>query len=261
MARAILSSQLLSPATTRRWMKPVTHTSSLTTSIGAAWEIQRISTDRVVDLYTKEGDLGSYAAMLTLIPDYDVGFTVLTAGDTAVPAMQILSEKIVDQFLPALGRASRSQSKAMLTGEFRSPTINSSVSLGVDDGPGLVVTKWLSNGTDLLSPAFQKTIGTKFSGVRLFPTGLKTTQAMAQKGNYTAASSTATATRVSWRAVFQRPVATDESAFADKCPDWADFTEVVYGGKLLSEFVFGLAGGNVTGLEIPALRVSLRKSQ
>jgi hypothetical protein len=33
-----------------------------------------------VDFYTKDGTLGAYARNLILIPDYDVGFTVLDAG-------------------------------------------------------------------------------------------------------------------------------------------------------------------------------------
>jgi hypothetical protein len=33
-----------------------------------------------VDFYTKNGTLGVYARYLILIPDYDVGFTVLDAG-------------------------------------------------------------------------------------------------------------------------------------------------------------------------------------
>jgi hypothetical protein len=37
-------------------------------------------TRRAVDFYTKDGTLGAYARNLILIPDYDVGFTVLDAG-------------------------------------------------------------------------------------------------------------------------------------------------------------------------------------
>ena len=55
-------------------MKPVTHTSSLTSSVGAPWEIFRMKIPRgVVDLYTKGGDIGVYSSLLVLVPDYDVG--------------------------------------------------------------------------------------------------------------------------------------------------------------------------------------------
>ncbi len=39
--RAVLGSRQLSPAQTRRWMKPVSHTADPLTSIGAPWEISR----------------------------------------------------------------------------------------------------------------------------------------------------------------------------------------------------------------------------
>lgn len=60
--RDILRSVQLSPSVTRRWMKPLAHTSELTLSVGAPWEILRIksniSTGHSIDLYTKGGSLG-----------------------------------------------------------------------------------------------------------------------------------------------------------------------------------------------------------
>lgn len=69
---AILNSTLIPPNVTRKWMKPVTHSASLTFSIGAPWEISRYvhpSTGKVTDLYTKLGDSGAYTGILVLIPD------------------------------------------------------------------------------------------------------------------------------------------------------------------------------------------------
>ena len=60
-SEAILSNKLLSPIETRKWMKPISHTSSLGYSVGAPWEILRSNTltkdRRVIDVYTKSGDL------------------------------------------------------------------------------------------------------------------------------------------------------------------------------------------------------------
>ncbi|KAF2211049.1 hypothetical protein CERZMDRAFT_44215, partial [Cercospora zeae-maydis SCOH1-5] len=77
---SILNHTLLSAEATRKWMKPVTHTASLTYSIGAPWEIVRYvspSSGKVIDIYTKLGDSGSYSAMLGLIPEFNAGFTYL----------------------------------------------------------------------------------------------------------------------------------------------------------------------------------------
>ena len=83
LGRAILQSTLLSKAQTRRWMKPVSHTADIAISVGAPWEIHRVvvpSTKRVVDLYTKSGGIGAYTSKLILIPDFDVGFSILAAS-------------------------------------------------------------------------------------------------------------------------------------------------------------------------------------
>src|ERR1700761_4052160 len=87
---SLLSSSLLSPAQARRWLKPVTHTSSTSFSVGRPWEITMVppsaSGDRpAVEIYGKEGNLGHYSAYLALIPDYQVGLAVLAADDKTQP--------------------------------------------------------------------------------------------------------------------------------------------------------------------------------
>ena len=50
---ALANSTLLDPVVTREWMKPHTHTASLTTSFGAPWEIVRYvnpKTGKVTDI-------------------------------------------------------------------------------------------------------------------------------------------------------------------------------------------------------------------
>lgn len=73
LGRAILSSQLLSPAQTQGWLKPASSTASLDFSVGGPWEMYRTSgltvDGRVIDLYTKSGDLAQYTSVLGLVPD------------------------------------------------------------------------------------------------------------------------------------------------------------------------------------------------
>lgn len=77
---ALANSTLLDPALTREWMKPHSHTASLTTSFGAPWEIVRYvnaETGKVTDIYTKLGDSGAYGGQVAIIPDYGCGWTFL----------------------------------------------------------------------------------------------------------------------------------------------------------------------------------------
>lgn len=59
LGQSILNHTLLSSASTRRWLKPWAHTAVWQQAVGLAWEIARWPVDdRIVDVYTKQGDLG-----------------------------------------------------------------------------------------------------------------------------------------------------------------------------------------------------------
>jgi hypothetical protein len=140
LGRAILKTTLLSPAQTRRWMKPVTHTSSITASVGAPWEIFRVPTKRgVIDLYTKRGDLGVYAGIIVLCPDYDIGFTILSAAareSIADASVTVLADIITQTFLPAVEAAAKDNAASTFAGTYKATNaINSSITFIVDGGP------------------------------------------------------------------------------------------------------------------------------
>lgn len=59
LGQSILNNTQLSPASTRRWLKPWSHTAVWQQSMGLAWEITRWPIgDRIVDVYAKQGDFG-----------------------------------------------------------------------------------------------------------------------------------------------------------------------------------------------------------
>lgn len=61
LGQSILSNTLLPPTSTRRWLKPWAHTAVWQQAMGLAWEIARWPVDdRIVDVYTKQGDLGMF---------------------------------------------------------------------------------------------------------------------------------------------------------------------------------------------------------
>lgn len=163
---AILNSTLLSPSKTRKWMKPITHTASLTYSVGASWEIIRYfhpSTSKVTDVYTKQGGSGYYSGVVALMPDYGAGFSILSAytnGSERLLATNIILDHITDAILPALDAQATAEARYNFVGSYISTdfVLNSSVTIALDetivsDTPsGLSTTSWISNGTRLCPP-------------------------------------------------------------------------------------------------------------
>ncbi|KAH7348865.1 beta-lactamase/transpeptidase-like protein [Rhexocercosporidium sp. MPI-PUGE-AT-0058] len=275
IGRSILSSQILSPSLTRRWMKPVTHTASLRTSIGAPWEIQRVvlpASGRVVDLYTKSGKLGVYGGYMILVPDYDVGFTLLQAG--AGLNTDVMAGFVVDVFLPALEKAARLQAMTVFTGEYEVETegVNSTFTLSSSEGqPGLILTNWINNGSllhplipiliplaigdiETASATLQRykdgfpLIDPESITINLYPTGLRTPSA--DGGEI-----------VAFRAGFDIiSEVEDTSPFADGLSPWSIADVFIYGNKGLDEFLFKMDGeGRVVGVENPFLRLVFGK--
>ncbi|KAK5451815.1 hypothetical protein LTS15_007538 [Exophiala xenobiotica] len=174
--QAILSYRLLPGFVTRRWMKPTTFTSQWQSVVGAPWEIYRITvpTDtiinasRIVDTYTKSGDIGVYSTYFGLVPDYNIGITVMAAGDDPNRQVPPIRGTLVDIFYRAAEAAAKEQAKNAFTGTFKSTDRNSSITLAVDGGPGVKVEQWISNGTNFLTQEYLAS----YADFRLFPTDL-----------------------------------------------------------------------------------------
>jgi hypothetical protein len=180
IGRALLNYTLLSPVQTRRWMKPMAFTTDPMVSIGAPWEIFRIPyANRTLDLYTKNGGYRGYAAEWILIPDFDFGFSILTASalepSPGGSLVYYIIDMVANMVLPELEIIAREQSNASFAGYYSSTQVNSSITIVVDDKPGLLVTQWVSNSTDLLQN-YKMIAGGSDSTIeyRLQPNGLYT---------------------------------------------------------------------------------------
>ncbi|KAE9381499.1 putative beta-lactamase [Stipitochalara longipes BDJ] len=173
IGRSILGSTLIKPAITRRWLKPRGFVSNPFTAVGAPWEIIRLQTSpnsRIVDLYTKEGDLPGYSSQFVLIPDYNIGFSILSSGANPTTNNVILADMITDTILPSIETAAREEVDLLYTGTYTSPSkdLNSSITINTDaTKPGLGVTSWISNGTNMINSPITA------PDIRLYPTGLK----------------------------------------------------------------------------------------
>ncbi|KAF2679526.1 beta-lactamase/transpeptidase-like protein, partial [Lentithecium fluviatile CBS 122367] len=182
IGRSILNSTLLDGNITRAWLKPTSYTSSIYGNVGRPWEIFRAAdigpSKRLVDLYTKGGDLGPYHTNLALVPDYGIGFALAVGG---VGSHIWLDNLIVGVLFPALEAAAREQADVAYAGTYTATNgLNSTLVLETDSTlPGLGISRWISNGTDMLSVLAE--LDTSIpnpepltaSAVRVYPTNLE----------------------------------------------------------------------------------------
>lgn len=238
--RAILNSTLLSPNITRAWLKPVTFTSSFTGAVGRPWEIFRApigdpSNNRVVDLYTKGGTLPTFQSIIALMPDFNVGFVVLLSTDST--SQFPIAELIANTLIPALDEAGREEADAAFSGHYVAEgPLNSSVTISSKaNEAGLILSFWISNGTDMLLD-----INPSGSQFRLFPSNVDANNA----------------TISAWKAVPDLPL----TIMFGTCISWLQVGRNSYGKNVLDDFVFELGDdGKATSLSIKALKVVLER--
>ncbi|EON95975.1 putative beta-lactamase family protein [Phaeoacremonium minimum UCRPA7] len=228
LGRAIFKNTLLTGPQTRRWLKPVVMTSELVAGVGYPWGLRRVplgtgnDAHRVVDTYNKAGRVGSYASLLVMIPDYDMGITALIAGNS-IPANHNwnIADAVGGILLPALEAAAREQAQSI-------------------------------NGTDM------KAVATYYNlqylpnnpSVRLYPTGLETKNSD---------GTTKIAFKAAYEDL-DAPTRSN-SMFSTDCGTWVSQTAAVYVNLPLDQFVFTLdKSGRVVSVEPLALRVSLKKT-
>lgn len=251
ISSAILSSSLLIPTQIRKWMEPLAFTSQPNYAVGAPWEIIRIyigPNSRIVDLYTKAGNLPGYDTLLVFVPSLDVSFTVLTAGVNTPANVVILSNLLSDTLIPAAEVAAREEATANYAGRYTSSTLNSSIVLATDNArPVIGVTSWISNGTDMLSPS----PFVEGSSVRLYPTGLTRKVEGCEDID------------VGFRAVFEDLGSENVAGtFATSCQTWAQ-VDAVYWGTIGSDDFLVRNGedGRAKSVSPRALKVEMMKAK
>ena len=216
------------------------------------WEIWRVEdlADHVVDLYTKSGDVFAYSSLLVLSPEYDIGFVVLAVGSSTTSTVEHLADTVVAAIIPALSSAAREQADMIYAGTYSgNSSLNSSMTLETRSGePGLILTSWISNSTDLLATLTVLEDAPEGLDVRLYPAGLRQST-----GNSTV--------RVGFRGVIERKdIGTnDGGVFSPDCSTWAMTAGTRYGNVGIDEFVFVVENGRAIAVEPRALRTNLDK--
>ncbi|KAI1426659.1 beta-lactamase/transpeptidase-like protein [Xylaria sp. FL1777] len=258
IGRAILSYQLLDPAITRRWLKPFSFSTDPHASVGAPWGARRINVAgqpyRWITAFNKAGRIGDYSSVLAIIPDYDIGISVLLAGELPANANFNLLDIIGEVLIPAVEEAARAEAGATFSGHYTFANVtqlNSSMTIQTDDQPGLNVVQWISNGTDfaLISTVLQNGYFPVKPRIRLYPTGLEGQNPNGGK-------------RVVFKAVFEDADAPSKAAamFSTDCATWINVASVIYGSAAMDELIFDMdSKGKVTSITSPSLRVTLDK--
>ncbi|KAJ5149866.1 hypothetical protein N7448_001444 [Penicillium atrosanguineum] len=245
IGRAILNSTLLPPALTRRWLKPVSHTSSLDYGVGAPWEILSFGSERPIDLYTKSGDIGTYSSVFALSPDHGVGFVVLGAGANTHKSLALASDLVSAILIPALEKSAKKQAAKRFAGTYALDSANSSITISTDDGPGLLVTNWISDSSSMAAAfmSLNGMTGPSQLSTRLYPTGLESPG------------------KISFRAVTPPALPSGIGPFTSSCITWFTVDSQVYGSVGIDEFVFNLdQTGNAVSVTPRVLRTTMKKT-
>lgn len=273
---SILHSKLLPPPSTRAWMKPRSHTASLTGSVGAPWEISRLTLPvspssprtRVSDLYTKVGGQTGYGTVFALSPDHRLGFSVLVAGPTALALSQrfTLRNLVGESFLTAAEHAAAENAARNFAGTFVDASVEgANLTLTVDeDRPGLGLKSWFVGGIEwranLTFPGAK--IPAANLSVRLYPTGLVSPSSSSSSMNASAA-----ATQLSFLAIPQRlppppraAVEGGQGLFDNGCQTWAAvYDSQSDDGYGIGEFIFEVVKGRLEGVRSLAAGTWMRR--
>jgi hypothetical protein len=223
-------------------------------AVGAPWEIYRVQIDgRLYEIYTKSGDWGAYSSVFAAIPDYNFGFSVLTAGldGAATVVRSLIGDIIGNTVLPAVELAAKEEAEARFVGTFSAPQssgLNTSITFTTDEYPGLRVSNFVSNGTDQLGTlaAALASPPATYTDLRLYPNNLY------HDGSH-----------AGFTGSFEYlPKTIDTNVFSTSCVSWIDVGIPTWGTVGLADMVFEVepSTGNATKVELKAYRVTLERS-
>ncbi|KXJ86467.1 beta-lactamase/transpeptidase-like protein [Microdochium bolleyi] len=264
--RAILDSKTLTPARTRRWLKPMSQTGVLGSAVGAPWEIRDIMLGavgggrRLSQVYTKQGDIGGYRAALVLSPEHDIGAVVFSAGLTgsnSAAVRETLMNAVGRVFLPLAEEQARKEARAKFAATYTDEASNSSVTIQIDEGtPGLMVKSMVSRSVEVIGPAspFLQVYGAGASA-RLFPTTLKTVRDKAAgDGTFTS--------RLGFRASFFNASGDLNDVQDPGLMQWTSLGAPAYGARTLDDWVFEMGeDGKAAVVDVRMLRMRLVRKE
>lgn len=261
LGQSILKSSLLEPSTTRAWMKPITHTADLQMSVGMPWEICRTnvllgSGTRVVDLYTKNGAIGLYTAIIVLSPDHEIGYVALFAGPSRDIMLSYIPNLLSQNLLPAAEEAAREAAVARFTGTFQGP--ETKLTLQMEDT--LVVQNWTRGDVDVLATlAAMWWPGLEVTPIlRLYPM-VEGNKKMSFRGTLDAKLVNASEPDIDDTYINAAYLST--GPFSSGCLSWGAVDSLTYGFVGVDDFEFDFdLRGEATELRVRVARETLKKT-
>jgi hypothetical protein len=246
--RGIFQNKLLGATPTRTWLKPRTFTSSLYNFAGAPWEIYRPTfltpEPRPIDHYTKEGDVSQngYAAVIILVPEYNLGVSIVVGGDDAYDATLVLLNTVQAYMVPLMESLARNQAAEKYARRYvsKDPANHAALELVVDGGPGLSISHWTNLGKDMLASVESILFHGNGDGIdaRIYP------EEQEDK----------------WRVTFEEPGEGGPlTVLSTSCRTWEQVDQLRYAQLPTDEFDFEVTNGRVTHVTIPGLRTTLVK--
>ena len=182
--------------------------------------------------------------MWVLVPDFNFGFTVLATGfdDIAIPGASL----VIDEIMPALEDIAREQAQQNIRGTYKAKDLNSSVTFETDSDPGIKITEWISNGTDLLKIAAVDMYGAslKHFDFRIYPNLLYTGDKVGFTGS-----------------LWSIPMHYKPGVFSDPCYSWTGPGGYPVGKVDIGNFVFDVdaSTGKATQVRSEALKIDMIK--
>ncbi|KAI4199037.1 MAG: hypothetical protein LQ350_004859 [Teloschistes chrysophthalmus] len=268
LGTALLNSTLLPSSQTRKWMKQISHTANLQYAVGRPWEIYRYihpSSGQITDIYTKSGASGAYGGYIILIPDYDTGFSILgtTSQPQGIEFTALLTDIIIETMMPAFLAQAEEEAGRNYAGIYTSSSkdLNTTLVLSLnrtspDAKAGLVITEFISNGTDVLASGI---LGD--GPLRLLPTISGPSPIAVTHTNST--NSCPEKQEIAFRTSPYRPQNPEGGLFSGLlsiAADWIFTDQGTYGGVGLGLFVFEIGEEGVTeGVRVEGWRVRLEK--
>ncbi|KAH7073566.1 beta-lactamase/transpeptidase-like protein [Paraphoma chrysanthemicola] len=159
-------------ATGVNWINPVSPAEGVNSFYGMPWEIFHTDralkgSKRTIRFITKAGGLPGYTSIIVTVPELDLGFTVLVAGNPGI--FWSLLDAVTTSMVHAAEEVAIRQLQERYVGTYTATAhnLNSTITL-VADTRGLVIERFISNGTDVVAAAFTSSHGPSY--VQLVPT-------------------------------------------------------------------------------------------
>jgi len=181
-----------------------------------------------------------------MVPDYDLGITIFTAGKSS-SLLDFIRETVTVPLLKSAEEIAQLDLLARYTGNFTAKDLNSSLILAQNESKSLYIESFISNSTDIFStwrPLLEPLIHDGRFRIQLVPTLL-----YRDKKNHKGEL---------WRGTIVLEEQNHEAIWDDHCI--TDLDLLYYAGKPLLEIVFwgGEDGGDVIEeLEISGFRVKM----